>query len=723
MRRFLLIFLSILLVITAIPAAIPTASAETTEIVTIELLTGKDNSAANLQALNKAFSSAREGVELTVRIASPDTYYVGGASAQAMLLSPHTVFDLNGAALMRAGSMGNMIQNCDYRRKRTAGGYELGEKITIMNGTLDGNGGSTAVTNLCNIGHASQVNFENMNLKNSYSHLIEFSGCQNCTVKNCTFTGLLDYTDDCIEALQFDTCEPGWNGVFTCDGTVCRNMTVTDSVFLDYPSGVGNHKGVYKNHSSDITIKNCTFKNTRRSTQCAIWCYAYDNTKITGNTIDGNYGSGIFLSGNRKATVSNNKVNVQGECIYATVANSYTDVENRRTSQEYSSGIDITGNTLYSDSYENALVLLTGTSANNVTKNTVTSAYGNGIYCSNAGVRNLCNNTVKNCGRNGIMLTSTGSATAIDSNTVTGCDEYGVRVNNDDIEMSFFNNTLSGNWYGPSLIYASIILPAPQINSVTCAYNGVSIKWGKVSGAVKYRVFFKNGSKWKTVGDSTDVSFTDSSAPSGTTRTYTVRCVTSDSKRFTSNYDVNGKSVYYVAAPRFKGIENVTTGSKLIWDAVPGAVSYRVFMKSNGSWRTICNTTGTVFVHPDLTAGASYCYTIRCMDADGKYISSYNSSGWSHTFIAPPAPPRLTNTSGGVRIDFTKPAGAAYFRIFRRVESGGWKKVADTTTASYVDATAVNGSTYIYTVRCIDKAGKQFVSEYSRTGTTITCIR
>lgn len=232
----------------SIPITQQTDPQEPEEVVQdVELLTGTANAAENKERLNEALALAGEGIRLTVRIASPGTYYIGGTDGgSAVRLHSNTVLDLNGATLTRYGSMYNLIQNSDYDNNRDIGQYALSHDITVQNGTLDGRTKAPEPSNLVNIGHATAVSFIDVNFRNSEGHLLEFSGCQDCLVRNCTFSGYLGSYSDASEAVQLDISNNDtggvWNGVYVSDGTVCRRITVDHCTFNDYPSGVGNHK-------------------------------------------------------------------------------------------------------------------------------------------------------------------------------------------------------------------------------------------------------------------------------------------------------------------------------------------------------------------------------------------------------------------------------------------------------------------------------------------------
>ena|GEM_PF-1781659 len=824
MRKTLAIILAMLLMLAAIPAAAvhasddlpfvpateepedPTEAPEDDSHIEYiaELGTTEADADQNMKTIRNAFALAEPGKTLTVKIAQPGTYYVGDGR-RAWRMRSDTTFDLNGATLIRYGSQGNILQNCDYTGENgTVGGYHLTDNITIKNGTIDGAGETAATLNLCNIGHATGVHLENMNFRNGTSHLVEFSGCQDCTVTNCTFTKFAPGRDDNVEALQFDISDndvsaTSWNGVYYSDSTPCRNITVEGCTFNDFPTGLGNHKGIQNNHVTGIVVKNCKFRNSANYHQPAAWFYNFDNSEFSGNTITGNYSCGLNVSACRNTVIKDNVITLKDATsgLYVTLANSYVRGDKKDVHvEEYCEGLEITGNKInvggaaigtrvYSNSgissFSDNAVTATGdigvtfssnSRVTNVKNNTikatkgigilaatsaqvgeisgntirakdaciqvtssanvknirnnpsVISSAGNGIFVSNATARNITGNTIKNCAADGISVTSSGVVSAVTGNTVTGCGEYGIRINNSNIYITFSGNKCTNNKTGATKVNASIMLANPVISSVANAYGGVTVKWGKVSGAAKYRVFFKDsGTGWKKLADTTALTYTDATAPSGKTRAYTVRCISADAKKFTSNYDTVGKSILYVAAPRIATIRNISGGTQLNWAAVAGAAKYRVFVKSGTAWKAIAATTATSYNYTGLKSGAAYIYTVRAMNAAGQYASAYNTTGWKYTYIAPPALPTLKNTKNGVQITYKKPAGGTYFRIFRKTAGGRWGKIADTSNTTVVDKTAKKGVTYYYTIRCINKGGTKFFSAYNTAGRAITCKR
>lgn len=256
----------------------------------------------------------------------------------------------------------------------------------------------------------------------------------------------------------------------------------------------------------------------------------------------------------------------------------------------------------------------------------------------------------------------------------------------------------------------------PAISSVKSVFKGVSVNWSKVTGAEKYRVFRKNGTSWVQVGDTTGTSLTDTKGVSGTEYTYTVRCIDKAAKKYTSSYDSKGKSVVYIAAPKFSALANTASGVKLSWSKINGTAGYNILYKEDGSDYSILDTvdaTATSFVDKTIESGKTRTYTIRCIDSNGKYCSGYSSTGWTQTYVAQPSA-KVELAANGLKISWKKVDGAAEYRIFYK-NGSSWSAIATTSSTSYLDKTVLSGTTRTYTVRCIDSKGN-YCSSYNSTG-------
>lgn len=340
-------------------------------------------------------------------------------------------------------------------------------------------------------------------------------------------------------------------------------------------------------------------------------------------------------------------------------------------------------------------------------------------------------------------ITNTNSGPQLTWGKVTGAKKYNVYVKSGsswkkigDTTSTSFTHTAaksgtsytytvraydsSGNYKSAYVTagYTNKFIAPPAISSVSNTSKGVKITWGKVSGATNYRVFVKSGSSWKKLGDTTSTSYTHTSAKSGKTYTYTVRCISSTGKSYVSGYDKVGTSASYLAMPKVSKISNTQSGAKLTWGKIAGATKYNIYVKSGSKWKKLGESTTTSYTHTTAKSGTTYSYRVRAYDSTGKVASAYKSAGDSNKFIASPAISSVSNTSKGVKITWDEVSGAVNYRVF--VKSGSsWKKLGDTTSTTFVDTSAKNGKTYTYTVRCISSTGKSYLSGYDTKGMTI----
>ena len=268
-------------------------------------------------------------------------------------------------------------------------------------------------------------------------------------------------------------------------------------------------------------------------------------------------------------------------------------------------------------------------------------------------------------------------------------------------------------------------LSTPKIDSVSNTLSGVNITWGKVSGAVNYRVYYKTGySGWTKAGDTASTNYTWKGAQGGTEYTFTVRCISSDGKSYTSGYDKKGMTVTYIAAPKLSSVSNTASGVKISWDKAKGAEKYRVFYKTgNSGWTKIADTASTNYTWKSAKSGTKYTFTVRCISSDGKtYTSGYDSTGKTITYIAAPKLSSVSNTASGVKISWDKAKGAEKYRVYYKTAGGSWTKIGDTTSTSLTWKGAKSGTKYTFTVRCISKDGKSYTSGYDSTGKSIKYI-
>ena len=284
----------------------------------------------------------------------------------------------------------------------------------------------------------------------------------------------------------------------------------------------------------------------------------------------------------------------------------------------------------------------------------------------------------------------------------------------------------SYNKTGVSITYKPATLGTPSLQAVTNTPKGVTIEWKAVPDAKKYRVFYKGGTAktWTIIGDTTSTSYIWTGAQSGTQYTFTVRCVSSDGKAYTSSYESKGMTITYkpaqLATPMLTPLTCTSKGIAISWEPVEGAQKYRVFRQNeSGGWTKIIDTTGVGYVWTEAEEGMRYTFTVRCISSDGKtYISGYDAAGKSILYqpsesdqLDTPQVVAVAAPKNSVAISWGAIDGAEKYRVFYSASSanGPWTKLADTTSTAYT-WTGAKGGEY-FTVRCVSADGKTFTSE------------
>ncbi len=259
-------------------------------------------------------------------------------------------------------------------------------------------------------------------------------------------------------------------------------------------------------------------------------------------------------------------------------------------------------------------------------------------------------------------------------------------------------------------------LATPKISKAESVYGGVKLTWNKVSGAAKYRVYYKGRKGWTRMVDTTSTSYIDKDVSSGKNYTYTVRCISADGKSFTSGYDSKGKSVKYIAAPEISKLENVNGGVKISWGKVSGATKYRVYYKGRKGWTRMVDTTSTSYIDKDVSSGRNYTYTVRCISDDGKsFESGFNPKGSSIRYNQAPKILETNVVNGGIKVIWESENNTNY-RLYCKTEGKGWTKVCDNKTGVVTHKNLQPNKTYTYTVRAISSDAKKYLSGYDPVG-------
>lgn len=294
-----------------------------------------------------------------------------------------------------------------------------------------------------------------------------------------------------------------------------------------------------------------------------------------------------------------------------------------------------------------------------------------------------------------------------DTNPISGYkNTYSVKAYNENGVSRYFTKGVSAYY-----------IATPKLSSASNHYNGVKVSWKKVAGATNYEIYRKEAgaTSWDYVGKTSKsrLYYIDSDVTHKQTYYYTVRAYDDNG---VSYYDKDGVSKKYVKAPSVKTFKNVTTGVYLKWGKVSGASSYRIYRKTgSGDWELLKKFNNETFTYTDksVKSGVKYSYMVKAV------VSGTLSGGYTKTteFLKKPVIKSAESTKTGITVNYSKVTGADKYYVYRRLKGeDDWTRIATVkggSKVSYTDTKAKKGKTYYYTVRAYSGSYK---SAYDKTG-------
>ena len=236
--------------------------------------------------------------------------------------------------------------------------------------------------------------------------------------------------------------------------------------------------------------------------------------------------------------------------------------------------------------------------------------------------------------------------------------------------------------------------------SVNAATGKPTLSWKAISGAVSYDIYRSaNGTDFELLTNQTGTSYADASAAPDTDYWYKVNAL--GAREELNSVEGAAKKVHAtLAKPNVTfSIDGKTGKPKLSWDAIDGAVSYKIYRssKSTKSYKVVKTVTATEYIDTSVSVGKGYYYKVIAV---GENVSSAYSAYKKLTAkCAQPQVSVTTNTSGKPYLSWSKVSGAKKYYIYRVDASGNRTSLGSTTKTYFADSAAVLGTTYTYQVR------------------------
>lgn len=515
-------------------------------------------------------------------------------------------------------------------------GYDGLTNFTLRGGQLTYTDENANESCLSRIAHANGVRFENVKFTEGFiSHFVEVAGSTNVVFDGCVFDGFIgDIDSSSCEAIQIDILEEDehFSGFPFYDGTMNNSVTVENCTFNNLVSGVGTKSIFHGYYQNNITIRNNTFSNL---TGCAIFCSAYVNTEIYGNTIT-NCGEGIyyfmmrpdsrlgsvceydkngFVNNDCQTRIFNNNISVNStndvsvaSAIYifgnkVTSAkkkkyDSYADVANYAVNK-----ISVFNNTIYTTAHG---IRMYDTLNSKIHNNTITSSRTNGgygIYAANASNSNdIYSNTVSQFS-NSILIASSSANNRVRNNNVSGAGSSGIVVNSgcnnnivrsNTISNSEKNGILIGKCSGTTIQLNNIVSSGTDAIHINSGASVNTISSNIFDGHGKYAVYFEK----EAVGNVYYNNYKNSSARYGYSKG-------------------EKKDVQFAnyGTPKLNPIKKKGTTVTVSWKKVGGSSVYYIYRATskNGAYSYIGSTKKTSFKNKKLKKGKKYYYKVSAV--------------------------------------------------------------------------------------------------------------
>ncbi|MBQ6892814.1 MAG: hypothetical protein IJN48_01290, partial [Clostridia bacterium] len=253
------------------------------------------------------------------------------------------------------------------------------------------------------------------------------------------------------------------------------------------------------------------------------------------------------------------------------------------------------------------------------------------------------------------------------------------------------------------------------------------------SGYIIYRSTSASGS-YSQIGTTTSKTYTDTTTKVGTTYYYKVKQYVSNAYGSDATYGRLVSSASAVtsgvtAVPASVSFAAYYDGEivKLSWTARETAEKYRIFRRVAGesAWEeTVRMTVDNYYVDSTVSPNTTYEYAVQdwTLVGDTYYYSQTAPSIKSITTTLYDIPTiTVSNTEDGIKLTSSAVSGASAYKFYRSTDGKTFTQLTKTESRTYVDETAVAGTTYYYRTRAYTTADS--ITIYSPVSDNAAVIR
>lgn len=278
------------------------------------------------------------------------------------------------------------------------------------------------------------------------------------------------------------------------------------------------------------------------------------------------------------------------------------------------------------------------------------------------------------------LMKTTDGTTYTNSSAVAG-NAYYYKV------VAVAENT-DANSAASAVVSRTCDLARPTVTAGNDADSGkVTLKWKKVDGAVKYKVYratSKNG-EYKLMKTTTETTYTNSSASAGNRYYYKVVAVAENTAANSAASSIVSR-LCDCARPELELSSSSTSSIKIKWDKVSGANGYIVYRATSkdGTYKKLTTTTSRSYTDKSVSAGKTYYYKVVAKnsnsDANSKASEILTAKA---TVMAPTMDTRVDATKSTIEISWDKVSGADGYYVYRRAStSDSWERIKTITSGS-----------------------------------------